>query len=67
MRFLITGGAGFIGFALCKELLDKGYKVDLLDNFSRGKLDEDFSQLIQNKNLKLISVSITIFRLQKKV
>ena len=60
MRFLITGGAGFIGFALCKELLDKGYKVDLLDNFSRGKLDEDFSQLIQNKNLKLISENLLL-------
>jgi nucleoside-diphosphate-sugar epimerase len=60
VRFLITGGAGFIGFALCKKLLDKGHKVDILDDLSRGQLDEDFSQLMQNKNLKLISENLLL-------
>ena len=26
MKILITGSAGFIGFSLAKELLNKGYK-----------------------------------------
>jgi len=31
---LITGGAGFIGSHLTDELLDKGYKVKILDNLN---------------------------------
>ena len=31
---LITGGAGFIGFSLSKELLKKKYKVYSIDNFN---------------------------------
>ena len=34
--FLVTGGAGFIGSNLCESLLNKGYNVICLDNFSTG-------------------------------
>jgi len=34
---LVTGGAGFIGSHLAHELLDRGYRVRILDNFSTGK------------------------------
>lgn len=33
-NILITGGAGFIGSNLCLKLVDKGYKVTVLDNLS---------------------------------
>ena len=36
-RFLVTGGAGFIGSNLCEAILDLGYEVKCLDNLSTGK------------------------------
>ena len=35
--FLVTGGAGFIGSNLCEAILDLGYQVRCLDDFSTGK------------------------------
>lgn len=37
MKILITGGCGFIGKALTKRFLDKGYEVDIIDNLYIGK------------------------------
>jgi UDP-glucose 4-epimerase len=36
-KVLITGGAGFIGSNLAQYLLDEGYAVAILDDFSAGK------------------------------
>ena len=36
-KVLVTGGAGFVGYALSKVLLKKGYEVSVLDNLSIGK------------------------------
>ena len=35
-RFLVTGGAGFIGSNLADELIKQGAKVSILDNLSTG-------------------------------
>lgn len=37
MKFLVSGGAGFIGSNIVDELLKRGYEVKVLDNFSTGK------------------------------
>lgn len=36
-KFLVTGGAGFIGSNLCEAILDLGYEVRCLDDLSTGK------------------------------
>ncbi|MDR0392045.1 MAG: NAD-dependent epimerase/dehydratase family protein [Planctomycetaceae bacterium] len=37
MKYLITGGAGFIGSNLARYILGKGHEVVVLDNFATGK------------------------------
>ena len=36
MKVLVTGGAGYIGSVLVRQLLDKGYSVRALDNLNFG-------------------------------
>ena len=39
MRYLITGGAGFIGSFVAEELLGRGHRVHVLDDLSTGAID----------------------------
>src|ERR1700761_234101 len=39
MRYLITGGAGFIGSHLAEELLRRGHEVYIVDDLSTGSID----------------------------
>jgi len=56
MKILITGGAGYKGTVLTRNLLDNGYKVALLDNFMYGY--EPIMHLATNKNLEIIKHDI---------
>lgn len=46
-KILVTGGAGFIGSNLCEHLLEKGYDVVCLDNFSTGYMS-NIQHLLDN-------------------
>lgn len=37
MKYIVTGGAGFIGSNLVDLLIDEGHEIDVIDNFSSGK------------------------------
>ncbi len=37
MHVLVTGGAGFVGANLVRALINRGYRVRILDNFSTGQ------------------------------
>ena len=47
MRFLITGGAGFIGSHLAERLVARGERVTVLDNLSTGS-PENIAHLADN-------------------
>lgn len=36
-RAIVTGGAGFIGSHICDALIERGFKVAVIDNLSSGK------------------------------
>ena len=54
-KILIIGGAGFIGYHLAKKLIGK-FKIDLIDNFSRGSKDKELTELVNKKNVKLTNL-----------
>ncbi len=57
-RILVTGGAGFIGSALCERLLGEGHYVICLDNFFTGTR-ENVEPFLDNIHFELIRHDIT--------
>ena len=58
MRILITGGAGFIGSALSKRLLQEGNEIWCLDNLSTGQMD-NISDLMDYPQFHFMNRDIT--------
>ena len=63
LRYLVTGGAGFIGSNIVEELLKRNYSVRVLDNFSTGKR-ENLKEF--QKDIELIEGDIRSFHIVQK-
>ena len=47
MKYIVTGGAGFIGSNIVKKLVARGDKVTVIDNLNTGK--EENLELVRDK------------------
>jgi len=57
-RYLVTGGAGFLGSHLCERLLKDGHEVLCVDNFFTGD-KQNIMHLLQNSCFELLRHDIT--------
>ena len=58
MRILVTGGTGFIGSNLCRNLLAAGHEVICLDNNYTGRI-ENVRELMSNPNFNFVEGDVT--------
>ena len=64
MKFVVTGGAGFVGSYLVKRLVKENHSVTVLDNLYRGKL-ENISQV--SKDIEFQKIDIRDFDSMKNI
>jgi len=55
-KVLVIGGAGYLGSVLCRKLLEKKFKVKVLDNLAYS--DEGIKKLYRNKNFEFLKGDI---------
>ena len=55
MRFVVTGGAGFVGSHLVKLLVKKGHEITVIDNLHTGKMEnlEEVKNKIEFQNIDI--------------
>lgn len=59
MKAMVIGGAGFIGSHLCDALIDEGYEVVCVDNFSLGDSDH-IKHLEVREEFKLVEADASV-------
>jgi len=65
-RFLVTGGAGFVGSHIVDRLLTDGFEVTVIDNLYTGRL-ENMAHHRGRKDFNFVQGDIRNFDLVKKV
>ncbi len=55
MKFVVTGGIGFIGSYIVKHLLNQNHEVTVIDDFSRGRL-ENLTGFEEQINLQKLDI-----------
>lgn len=56
-RFLIAGGAGFIGSNLCRYFIDRGFAVDCVDDLSTGRM-ESVADLVGKPGFRFMRLDV---------
>ena len=57
-RYLVTGGAGFIGSHLCESFLNQGHEVLCMDNYSTGA-KENMAPFLRNPRFRFIDHNVS--------
>jgi len=65
-RYLVTGGAGFIGSHLCEKLLNNGHRVVCVDNFYNGNLN-NIRGLFNYPDFHFIEADVRSFSRMKEI
>jgi UDP-glucose 4-epimerase len=66
MKYVVTGGAGFIGSHIVEELAQQHHEVVILDNFFSGKM-ENIQPFLNKKNVTLVKGTISDLSGLKKI
>jgi UDP-glucose 4-epimerase len=65
MKYIVTGGAGFIGSHIVEELAQQKHEVVIVDNLFSGKL-ENIQSFLKKKGVRFVEGSITNLPLLEK-
>ena len=57
-RYLVTGGAGFIGSHLCESFLNRGHEVLCMDNYSTGA-KQNIGGFLKNPRFRFIDHNVS--------
>lgn len=55
MKFVVTGGAGFIGNNIVRSLINKGHSVSVIDNLHTGKID-NINDIVQDVDFHKLDI-----------
>jgi UDP-glucose 4-epimerase len=64
MKYVVTGGAGFIGSHIVEELISQGHEVSIFDNLFSGK-EKNIEPFLKKQGVNFVNGSVTDLSLLK--